>query len=260
MLRFRMAVLVGLALGLGVVGFGSSALLQAGEAGQQQGETVELKIKTGYQLFLPSAYGKDPSAKWPLIIFLHGSGERGTDLQKVKVHGPPKLVANVKDYPYSVNNDFPFVVLSPQCPDEQVWSPLVLSTLLDEIEAKYAIDQDRIYLTGLSLGGFGTWNWAMAQPHRFAALVPICGKGEVRGAKKIKHIPTWVFHGAKDQGVPVIHATEMIDALEKAGGKPKLTIYPDLGHDSWTITYANPELYKWLLEQKRASVSDKAAK
>lgn len=227
------------------------------EPGKQQGETVELKVKTGYQLFLPAAYGKDPKAKWPLIIFLHGSGERGTDLEKVKIHGPPKLVQDAATFPFKMNEDFPFIVLSPQCPDEHWWSSLVLSTLLDEIESKYAVDQDRIYLTGLSLGGFGTWNWAMAQPDRFAALVPICGKGEVRAAKRIKDIPTWIFHGAKDEGVPVIHATEMVEALEKVGGKPKSTIYPDLGHDCWTVTYANPELYRWLLEQKRVPKATK---
>lgn len=236
------------------IGMAVPVRLVSAEPGQQKGETVELKIQTGYQLFVPKTYAKDPAAKWPLIIFLHGSGERGTDLEKVKVHGPPKLLASGGNgFPHLVNDDVPFLVLSPQCPDGHFWSTLALSALLDEIQSKYAVDADRIYLTGLSLGGFGTWSWAMAQPDRFAAIVPICGKGEVRGADKIKHIPAWIFHGAKDEGVPVIHATEMASALEKAGGKPKLTIYPDLAHDSWTITYANPELYQWLLQQKRVS-------
>jgi predicted peptidase len=220
----------------------STSSAYAAEPGLQAAETVELKIKAGYQLFLPVEYGKDAAKKWPLIVFLHGSGERGTDLNRVKVHGPPKLVDK--------DPTFQFMVLSPQCPTGQRWNSMVLNALLDEIEAKYAIDRDRIYLTGLSLGGFGTWDWAMAEPNRFAAIAPICGRGEVRGAKRIKQIPAWVFHGDKDEAVPLKDSKDMVEALEKAGGKPKLTIYPDTGHDSWTKTYENPELYKWFLEQK----------
>lgn len=243
MIRHRCLVLALFSCGLLAGGVSSPTETFGAEPGTQQGETTELKFKVGYQLFLPAAYGKDAGTKWPLIVFLHGSGERGTNLELVKVHGPPKIVA--------ANKDFPFVVLSPQCPDGYRWSPILLSALLSEIETKYSIDKERIYLTGLSLGGFGTWDWAMSEPTRFAAIVPICGRGEPRGAKRIKHVATWVFHGAKDEGVPVKDSTDMVEALEKAGGKPKLTIYPDLGHDCWTKTYENPELYKWLLEQKR---------
>jgi predicted peptidase len=136
---------------------------------------------------------------------------------------------------------------------------MLLSALLDDIESKYAVDKDRIYLTGLSMGGFGTWDWATTEPDRFAAIAPICGGGRTRAAKRIKQIPTWVFHGDKDEAVPVKESKDMVEALEKVGGKPKLTIYPDTGHDSWTRTYENRELYKWFLEHK-ASGREKAKK
>lgn len=214
----------------------------AAEPGKQLAETTELRLKVGYQLFLPAEYGQDSAKKWPIIVFLHGSGERGDNLELVKVHGPPKIVGQ--------DPGFPFIVLSPQCPSERRWSPILLSALLDEIQAKYAVDLDRVYLTGLSLGGLGTWDWAISEPNRFAAIVPVCGRGDIRAAKRLKDIPTWVFHGDKDEAVPVTDSKAMVEAMEKAGGKPKLTIYPNTGHDSWTKTYANPELYQWLLQQK----------
>lgn len=238
---------IGMAVCLGMLLVTASG--GAAEPGKQQGESVEIKIQVHYLLHLPQSYGVDKTKKWPVIVFLHGSGERGSELNLVKFHGPPKLVEK--------DPEFPFIVVSPQCPAEQRWTPFVLSGMLDSVISKYSVDEDRIYLTGLSLGGFGTWDWAMYEPHRFAALVPICGKGEPRYAEKIKHIPAWVFHGAKDTGVPLSGSLDMVQALEKAGGKPKFTVYPDAGHDSWTATYNNPELYKWLLEQKRAAPEPK---
>ena len=238
---------IGMAVCLGMLLITASA--GAAEPGKQQGESVEIKIQVHYLLHLPKSYGVDKTKKWPVIVFLHGSGERGSELNLVKFHGPPKLVEK--------DPEFPFIVVSPQCPAEQRWTPFVLSGMLDSVISKYSVDEDRIYLTGLSLGGFGTWDWAMYEPRRFAALVPICGKGEPRYAEKIKHIPAWVFHGAKDTGVPLSGSLDMVQALEKAGGKPKFTVYPDAGHDSWTETYNNPELYKWLLEQKRAAPEPK---
>ena len=238
---------VGIALCLCGLLLGSP--VHSAEPGKQQAESAEIKIQMHYLLHLPQSYGEDKAKKWPVIVFLHGSGERGTDLNLVKVHGPPKLVAK--------DSDFPFIVVSPQCPAEQRWTPFVLSGMLDSVIAKYAVDQERIYLTGLSMGGFGTWDWAVAEPHRFAALVPICGGGDPRTATKIMHIPAWVFHGAKDTGVPLKGSQDMVLALEKAGGKPKFTVYPEAGHDSWTETYNNPELYKWLLEQQRPAVESK---
>lgn len=207
-----------------------------------------LKAKSGgiqhnYLLFTPEDYDKDPAKKWPLILFLHGSGERGNDLQKVKVHGPPKIVETRKD--------FPFIVVSPQCPNNEWWLAADLIHLLDEVCAKTSADPDRIYLTGLSMGGFGTWSLITQYPERFAAIAPICGAGDPEDVERVKNIPTWIFHGSKDQAVPVQRGRDMFEALKKIGGRVKYTEYPDAEHDSWTRTYANEELYKWFMEQKR---------
>ena len=194
-----------------------------------------------YLLYLPPNY--EAKEKWPLMLFLHGSGERGNNLDLVKKHGPPKLIGAGKG--------FPFIVISPQCPKDRHWEPLELTVLLDDVISKLKVDTDRIYLTGLSMGGFGTWQLAAYAPDRFAAIVPICGGGDTMWAKRIAHLPAWVFHGAKDPGVPLKRSQDMVDALKKAGDNVNFTVYPDAGHDSWTATYDNPKLYEWLLEQKR---------
>jgi predicted peptidase len=202
---------------------------------------VQVRVQMDYLLYLPKDY--DKGEKFPLMLFLHGSGERGSDLQKVKVHGPPKLIAAGKD--------FPFIVVSPQCPDEASWENYQLIALLDDLEKKYKVDPDRIYVTGLSMGGYGTWRLAAAIPNRLAAIVPICGGGSTRSANRIAKLPIWAFHGARDTAVPLNNSLEMVDAVNKEGGSAKLTIYPDAGHDSWTEAYENPKLYEWLLAQKR---------
>ncbi|MDZ4781376.1 MAG: prolyl oligopeptidase family serine peptidase [Planctomycetia bacterium] len=196
-----------------------------------------------YQLFLPKDYA-DSDKKFPLMLFLHGAGESGNDLEIVKKHGPPKLVDG--------KPDFPFIVVSPQCA-VRPWRVDQLNALLDDIIAKYRVDTDRVYLTGLSMGGYGTWALAAEHPERFAAIVPICGGGNPATASKLKDIPIWVFHGAKDDAVPLSRSEEMVAALKAAGSEPKFTIYPDAGHDSWTETYNNEDLYKWLLEQSLAN-------
>ena len=173
-------------------------------------------------------------------------------LNVVKKHGPPKLI--------DAGKDFPFIVVSPQCPKDHWWEPLEVKTLLDEIVEKYKVDQDRIYVTGMSMGGFGTWYLAALQPDRLAAIVPICGGGDAIWAKRIAHIPAWVFHGAKDQAVPLERSKQMVEAMKKNGGNPKFTIYPEAGHDSWTEAYANPQLYEWLLQQKHSAKKPEASK
>jgi predicted peptidase len=204
-------------------------------------------IALKYLLYTPEDYGKDPLKKWPLMLFLHGSGESGDDVQKVKTNGPPKLIAQGKQ--------FPFIVVSPQCPDARVgWDPEALNGLLDDVISHYTVDDDRIYLTGLSMGGYGTWALASESPKRFAAIAPICGGGNPRRmARRLKTMPIWVFHGAKDGTVPVKEDQEMVDALKAVGSDVKFTIYPDADHDSWTVTYNNPELYTWLLDHKRGN-------
>ncbi len=203
-----------------------------------------------YLLYLPKDYEKKPS--WPLMLFLHGAGERGDDLTLVKKHGPPKLI--------DAGKDFPFIVVSPQCPKDRWWEPLELKCLLDEMVQKYKVDKDRIYLTGLSMGGFGTWMLAAYQPKRFAAIVPICGGGEVYWSESLARIPVWVFHGAKDPAVPLERSQKMVEALKKKGGEPKFTVYPEVMHDSWTETYANPQIFEWLLQQKRAAKKTETSK
>jgi predicted peptidase len=215
----------------------------ADQPGTQQAAQLntQVKVQMDYLLYLPKDYEEQES--WPLLLFLHGSGERGDDLELVKKHGPPKLIAAGKD--------FPFIVVSPQCPKERRWEPIELVALLDDISKKYKVDPDRIYVTGLSMGGFGTWELASFAPGRIAAIAPICGGGEKYWVKQFAQLPVWAFHGAKDASVPLERSQMMIDELKKNGGDPKLTIYPEAGHDSWTETYENPELYTWLLEQKR---------
>lgn len=218
-----------------------------GKTGQQaQNFEKQVTIKFKYLLFLPEDYYKSPDKKYPTILFLHGAGERGDNLNQVKRHGPPKILENKKD--------FPFIVISPQCPPNGWWDTYALSVLLDDIEAKYRVDKNRLYLTGLSMGGYGTWDLATRQPGRFAAIAPICGGGNPVLAGLLKETPTWVFHGDADPVVPVQRSDEMVEALKKIGAEVKYTRYRGLQHDSWTTTYDNPELYKWFLEHERKEV------
>ncbi|MCX6926869.1 MAG: prolyl oligopeptidase family serine peptidase [Verrucomicrobia bacterium] len=205
-----------------------------------------------YLLFLPKGYDAKAEKRWPMMLFLHGAGERGTDIWKVATHGPPK---NVATHPY-----FPVIVVSPQCPEGQVWSKETLLALLNEITTQYAVDTNRVYLTGLSMGGYGTWSLGLSYPERFAAIVPICGGGEtisVLLSSRQKHaalktLGIWAFHGGKDPVVALEESQRMVDAAKKAGAQDvKLTVYPEAGHDSWTATYNNPELYEWLLKHER---------
>lgn len=181
-----------------------------------------------------------------MLVFLHGSGERGNDLEKVKVHGPPKLIAQ--------GRPMPFVVLSPQCPSNTDWDSETLFALIKQVVSRYRVDEKRVYLTGLSMGGAATWDLAMAYPDYFAAIAPICGpvnRNYPAMATKLKDLPVWAFHGAMDDVVPVSGAAAMIKRLQDLGKPARIVIYPDANHDSWTITYEDPELYKWLLEQAR---------
>jgi len=202
---------------------------------------VKVAAKIDYLLFLPQGY-EQSKEKWPLMLFLHGAGESGSDLAKVKTHGPPKIV--------ETKPDFPFILVSPQSA-RGGWNNDTLNALLDDVIRNYRVDKSRVYLTGLSMGGFGTWSLAAAHPEKFAAIVPICGGGNTADAKKLATLPIWVFHGAKDPTVPVQRSREMVEAIKAAGGNIKFTEYPEAKHDCWTETYDNPELYQWLLAQKR---------
>lgn len=206
--------------------------------------TTEIRRRVGcdYLLHLPADYGKD-RRRWPLLLFLHGAGERGTDLALVKRHGPPRIAES--------DRDFPFVLVSPQCPADEWWDPEVLVALLDEVTSRYRVDPDRIYVTGLSMGGFGTLALAATVPDRLAAIAPVCGGGDPRWAPRLAGVPTWIFHGAGDRIVPVVGSRRMVDAIREAGGSVRLTVYPDLGHVCWDEAYAEPGLWSWLLSHRR---------
>jgi len=203
--------------------------------------TKKITKVVGYQYVVcfPEGYGTTEKS-WPMILFLHGAGQRGNDLKKVKCGG---LLAGSKD--------FPFVIVAPQCPEDQWWDVDTLNALLDEVLAKYTIDPDRVYLTGLSMGGYATWDLAIAHPERFAAIAPLCGSGFVTLVKHVKDLPVWVFHGAKDEVVRIERTQRMVERLRQCGGNVKFTVYPEAGHNCWTPTYRNPELYQWFLQHRR---------
>lgn len=208
-----------------------------------EGKSTNSEIR--YLIFFPQDY-RASGPEWPLLLFLHGAGERGNDLNLVTTHGPPSIVGSTPD--------FPFIVVSPQCPAQQRWRPGELIQLVDYVSSTYHIDRMRIYVTGLSMGGYGTWALCAEYPDRFAAAVPICGGGTPANAGKLTKIPFWVFHGQRDKIVLVQQSEEMVQALEAAGGNVKYTVYPDAGHDSWTETYNNPYVYGWLLQQQSESM------
>ena len=234
--------------GVGCTSLMQSTRVQTGQHPHAFQKDIVKTIRMDYLLYLPKEYGVT-QGKWPLILFLHGAGERGHDLSKVEIHGPPKLIAKEK-------KELPFVIVSPQCPDDEWWSSELqidtLDALLDDVVSRYQIDKERIYVTGLSMGGFGAWRLAAEYPHRFAAIAPICGKGDPASAQSIRHLPVWVFHGAKDNVVPLKESRQMVDALKKVDGNVTFTVYPEAGHDAWTATYENPELYEWFLKHTRS--------
>ncbi|GAA4430987.1 dienelactone hydrolase family protein [Bremerella cremea] len=201
-----------------------------------------------FLLYLPKGY--EEQEHWPLVLFLHGAGERGDDLSKVKKHGPPKLVEN--------GQEFPFIMIAPQCPQGTWWITEDLVALMDHIVEIHNVDESRVYVTGLSMGGRGTWQVAGAMSDKLAAIAPICGPSQVEVVEKIVNIPTWVFHGAKDPVVKVSQSEEMVKLLKEKGGNPKLTIYPEALHDSWTETYDNEEVFKWLLSHQLPKKEDEA--
>ena len=247
-IRVTAAALIGLATALGSAAEPKTDLQSVKEFNFQKVSQATVK----YLLFLPKGYESSSDKRWPLLLFLHGAGERGTDIWKVTTHGPPKIVAH--------NPDFPFILVSPQCPEGEIWSTDQLLALLDDVSKNLRVDSHRVYLSGLSMGGYGTWDLGLSHPERFAAIVPICGGGELinillaQGAKgeALRTLGVWAFHGGKDPIVPVDESQRLVDMLKKVKVQDvKLTIYPEAGHDSWTEAYNDPKLYEWLLSHER---------
>lgn len=210
---------------------------------QQKEKTLKVSGEISYLIYTPKDYSKNGSAK-PLLLFLHGAGERGQDLNMLKAWGPPKIIEN--------GGDMPFIVVSPQCPKGEFWNSFVLKKLIEEVIAKYNVDESRIYLTGLSMGGYGSFDLAMAYPNLFAAVAPVCGGGNTAMAFRMKNIPTWIFHGKVDKSVPFKRSVEMVDALKEAGADPKFTILDEGGHaDAWIFAYNEAGLWEWFLKHKK---------
>jgi predicted peptidase len=217
--------------------------------------------KLPYRMLSPAKI--EPGRKYPLVVFLHGAGERGSDNKRQLVHGMNDFASD------EIMAKYPAFVIAPQCPEGKKWvevdwgaaqhtmpeksseSLAACFELIDSLVKEEPIDSQRIYITGLSMGGYGTWDAIQRRPDLFAAAVPICGGGDTAGAAKMKDVPIWAFHGDADMAVRVERSRAMIKAIEAAGGRPKYTEYPQVGHNSWSRTYADPALYEWLFAQKQ---------
>jgi len=199
----------------------------------------------GYRalLFFPEHYGE--RSRWPLLLYLHGAAERGDDLERAAATGPPKEIRS--------GRAVAMVVVAPLLPADQRWEPGRLQALLDAVAAKERADPDRLYVSGKSLGGFGAWALAAAYPRRFAALVPVSAAGDPGTICALAGVPVWAFHNRDDPVVAVAKDEAAIAAFERCGGKARLTVFPAEGHDAWTAAYAEPELYEWLVAQRRTA-------
>ncbi|WP_188369193.1 prolyl oligopeptidase family serine peptidase [Muriicola marianensis] len=207
-------------------------------------ETV-LRENLQYYLYFPEDYEEDTDQLFPLLLFLHGGGESGENLEELKKNGPPKMLA--EGYP------FPFMVLAPQNPHKKKWWNVhAVMQLLDSVMAHHRVDPKRIYLSGLSRGGSAAWDLAVQYPDRFAALAVVCGMAPVPYASWIdKDLPIWVFHGTEDRSIPFSESENMVAALKEMGYDVTFTIYEGVGHDSWIQAYQTEGLYDWMVSQKR---------
>jgi predicted peptidase len=208
---------------------------------------VDARISTEIRALLsvPADDAAMPEDGWPLVLFLHGAGERGEDLDQVASWGPPRLIR--------AGRELPCIVLAPQCPRGLWWEPSSLLALLDQVIAEQPVDPDRVIVTGLSMGGYGTLDLVATAPERFAAAVPICGglPKPLLLAPAVARVPLWLFHGTDDRIVPLSESVRVVEAVRAAGGTARLTAYEGVGHDSWRRAYADEELWRWMLEQRR---------
>ena len=220
-------------------------------AAQSKSQLIDAKLETittetfNYYLYYPENYDTDLDGQFPLLLFLHGGGESGDSLETIKQNGPPKLIAQGKQ--------FPFLILAPQNPHKKKWwNTAGFMQLLDTIIAENRIDKKRIYLTGLSRGGGAAWELAVQYPEKFAALAVVCGMTPLPYASWIdKNMPIWVFHGEDDQSIPISESETMVTRLQSMGYDVRFTRYPGVGHNSWIKAYNTVELYEWLIRQER---------
>ncbi len=215
-----------------------------------------------YRLLKPA--NVEAGKTYPLVLFLHGAGERGSDNAKQLKYLPQLLATD------AYREKLPCYVLAPQCRNGKQWvnvpwgdvesSPLpkepshqlrVVTSILERTLKEESVDRDRIYLTGLSMGGFGTWDLAARRPEWFAAVAPVCGGGDEATAKTLADLPVWAFHGGADNVVKPVRSQRMVAAVKEAGGEPKYTEFPGVGHNSWTPAYEKTELLSWMFEQRR---------
>jgi predicted peptidase len=212
--------------------------------------TVTEEITLNYLLELPEDYEENNDKKFPLLLFLHGMGERGDDLSMLYSNGIPKLIVE--------GAKFPFITVMPQCPETSFWTEesKSLKMLIDDVIENHNVDKNRIYITGLSMGGYGTYEMLARYPDLFAAAIPICGGiGSMYSRMnllQLKDVPLWIFHGKIDDVVPVKESENIYETLRSIGAEDlHITIYPELKHDSWTRTYANHEVYDFLLKHSK---------
>lgn len=203
---------------------------------------ISMVYKLKYNIYLPKDY-REFDSEVPLVLFLHGVGERGDNIDHVETHGIPKLIASGKK--------FPFITVAPQCPMYEWWSrsemvkSLVL--LIEKLKNEYRIDYNRVYVTGLSMGGFGTIAIVNERPDLFAAAIAVCGGADFSNYNRLKEVPIWLFHGEKDDVHPVEYSQIIYDGLKNINSEVKLTVYDGIDHNSWDLTYDNEDIYKWLL-------------
>jgi len=207
---------------------------------------IDEETSVPYLQYLPQEF--DSSKKWPLLLFLHGRGESNGPLSGLKKWGPCRLIEE--------GRNFPFIIISPQCPKTAWWSnedqQVLLEKLLAHLQKTLPIDQSRLYLTGLSMGGFGSWELAARNPNTFAAVMPICGGGNTKDGPKLVDTPVWAWHGTADKIIPVGKSTDMVLAIKRAGGtKIKFTRLIGVGHVSWPMVYNDPKVWEWLGRQVR---------